>query len=86
MRRLVLLTAALSLGLPAAPAAASLCAAPGQASPAAEEIHGSAVVATAPVGPEDFLDRGRSLAGNPAGRTAAWEAHVNAPVIEGPTC
>jgi hypothetical protein len=62
---------------------AALLVCPGLASEAAGEVHGDAVVATPPVAPADFADRGRSM-DNPAGRLAAWEAHFHSPVVDGP--
>lgn len=40
-------------------------------------------VAEAPVTPEHFEEAGRSF-DNPAGKSAAWEADFNSPVISGP--
>lgn len=87
MRRIIILFTAvlLALAMTAGTAAASLCVVPGHASDASEAIHGSTLIAEAPVGPEDFVERGSSL-DNPAGKMAAWEAHFNSPVIEGPSC
>ncbi len=42
-------------------------------------------VARVDLAPGDFVDRGSSLS-NPAGKMAAWEAHFNSPVVDGPAC
>lgn len=87
MRRIIILFTAvlLALAMTAGTAAASLCVVPGNASASSDAIHGGTLIAEAPVGPEDFVERGSSLA-NPAGKLAAWEAHFNSPVVEGPIC
>lgn len=65
--------------MPAAPVSASLCISPvdGPGDTAVADV------AEAPVAPEDFSERGNSMT-NEAGKLAAWEAHFNSPVVDGP--
>lgn len=66
-------------------AEAALLVCPGLASDAASAIHGTAVIAVPPPSPSDFFDRGRSMDTPGASESqAAWEAHFNSPVVDGP--
>jgi hypothetical protein len=66
------------------PASAHLCVMPdeGPGNSNTSELIGP-YAAEPPVQPEEFLDRGESMS-NPAGKQAAWEAHFNSPVVDGP--
>lgn len=81
MRRAVLVLALVGalVGAFAPIGQASLCVVPGNVN----DVHGDTVIAEAPVAPADFFDRGSSM-DNPAGKLAAWEAHFNSDVVEGP--
>lgn len=87
MRRITILITVLllALAITAGPAAASLCVVPGNASDASNDVHGDTLIAEAPPSPTEFFERGNSMT-NPAGKLAAWEAHFNSHVVEGPEC
>jgi hypothetical protein len=79
----ILMALALAL-MSAAPASAHLCVMPDDGpgkSNTSEHIGDYA--AEPPPEPEDFEDRGASM-DNPGGQLAAWEAHHNSPVVDGP--
>lgn len=70
----------LALLLPAAPASGALCITPDEGP---GKSNTGDYMAEAPVAPDDFFSRGNSM-DNRAGKMAAWEAHFNSPVVQGP--